>query len=133
VSVTVSNQDGSLVGGGSLSLSPMEPSVRIYENDPLLGIRYDHALSDRFSIISAESTLFAAPFSLPTTIGTPFIQWFLNGSVAQTGSSITLRPTGSGQGSASLSLTASAGGNTTATADLSLTFGAATGSNLFGL
>lgn len=133
VSVAVTSQDGSLIGGASLSLSPMESSVRMYENDPLLGIRYDHALFGSYAITGAESTLFAAPFSLPTTGGAPFIQWFLNGSVAQTGSSITLRPTGSGQGSASLSLTASAGSNTAATADLSLSFGAAAGSNLFGL
>ncbi|MDP2655231.1 MAG: hypothetical protein Q8P17_01585 [bacterium] len=133
VSVAVTSQDGSLVGGALLSLSPIEPSVRIYENDPLLGILYDHVLSDSYSITGTESTLFAAPFSLPTTIGAPFVQWFLNGSVAQTGNSITLRPTGSGQGNASLSLTASAGNNTTATANLSLIFGATSNSNFFGL
>jgi hypothetical protein len=133
VSVAVRSQDGSQVGGASLSLSALEPSVRIYGNDPLLGIRFDHALSNNYAIAGAESTLYAAPFSLPTTNGTPLFQWFLNGAVAQTGSSITLRPTGSGQGSASLSLVASSGGYTTATANLSLTFGATSGSNLFGL
>ncbi|MHB8660970.1 MAG: hypothetical protein ACYC75_03515 [Minisyncoccota bacterium] len=132
VSVVVTSPGGSLVGGASLSLSPLEPSLRIYENDPLLGILYDHALSGGYAITGAESTLFAAPFSLPTTDGTPLLQWFLNGAAAQTGSSITLRPTGSGQGTASLSLVASAGSYTSATANLSLSFGA-TSSNLFGL
>lgn len=132
VSVTVRSQNGSLVGGASLSLSPMEPSVRIYENDPLLGIRFDHALSGRYDIAS-EATLYAAPFSLPTTNGMPLLQWFLNGSAAQTGNSITLRPTGSGKGNASLSLVASSGSYTTATANLSLSFGETKGINLFGL
>jgi hypothetical protein len=132
VSVTIMSQDGSQVGGASLSLSSLEPSVRIYENDPLLGIRFDHALSNNYAIAGAESTLYAAPFSLPTTNGAPLLRWFLNGTVAQTGSSITLRPTGSGQGSASLSLVAG-GSYTTATANLSLIFGATKGSNLFGL
>lgn len=133
VSVVVMSANGSLVGGASLSLSPLEPSVQIYENDPLLGILYDHALSGGYTIAGAESTLYAAPFSLPTTSGAPLIRWFLNGNAAQTGSSITLRPTGSGEGSASLSLVASAGSYTTATTNLSLSFGAKPGSNFFGL
>lgn len=133
VSVAVVSQDGTLVGGASLSLSPQEPLVRIYENDPLLGIRFDHALAGNYTIRGAEATLYAAPFSLPTTKGSPFIQWFLGGATAQTGSLLTLRPSGSGEGAASLSLTASAGSNAIATAILSLTFGTTKGANFFGL
>lgn len=116
-----------------MSLSAEHPFVRIYENDPLLGIRYDRAISGSYTISGAETTLYAAPFSLPTTGGAPFIQWFLNGSSAQTGNSITLRPTGSGEGNASLSLVASTGESNTATANLSLEFGAEPGTNFFGL
>ncbi|MEK7144509.1 MAG: hypothetical protein AAB794_01465 [Patescibacteria group bacterium] len=133
VSVEVTNQGGTLVGGSTVSLSPQEPSMRIYENDPLLGIRFDRALIGSFSITGAESTLYGAPFSLPTARGAPFLQWFVNGSPAQTGSSITLRPTGDGQGTASLSLTASSGSTLTASMDLSLLFGATESSNFFGL
>ncbi|MFA6278992.1 MAG: hypothetical protein WCS97_02570 [Candidatus Paceibacterota bacterium] len=134
VSVAVAGPGGSLVGGAALSLTPSEPLVRIYENDPLLGIRYERALPGSYSITDTEKTLYAAPFSFPTTGGVPFLEWFLNGSTAQTGSSITLRPTGSGEGSASLSLTASAGESARATTDLSLSFGAAAGGfNFFGL
>lgn len=133
VSVAVTNSSGALVGGASLSLTALEPSVRIYQNDPLFGIRFDRALSDTYTIASAETTLYAAPFSVPTTGGAPLIQWFLNGSVAQNGASITLRPSGSGQGNASLSLVASSGGYTTATANLSLFFGAKSNTNFFGL
>lgn len=133
VSVAVMSQDGSLVGGASLSLTAEEPLVRIYRNDPLLGIRFDRAISGDYAIAGAETALYAAPFSLPTTGGAPLLQWFLNGSVAQTGNSITLRPSGSGQGNASLSLVASAGNSTTATANLSLSFGKKSGFNIFGL
>lgn len=133
VSVAAMNSDGTLVGGASLSLMPLDPSVRIYENDPLLGIRYDRALSDTYAINGSEATLYAAPFSFPTTSGAPLLQWFLNGSAAQTGNSITLRPTGSGQGGASLSLISSSGSFTTATANLSLSFGTSPSLNLFGL
>ncbi|MHB8710296.1 MAG: hypothetical protein ACYC6X_01945 [Minisyncoccota bacterium] len=133
VSVVVTSPGGSLVGGASFSLSPVEPSLQMYENDPLLGILYDHALSGGYTIAGAESTLYAAAFSFPTASGAPALQWFLNGDTAQTGNSITLRPTGSGQGTASLSLVASTNGYTMATANLSLSFGASTNSNLFGL
>lgn len=133
VSVAVLSADGTLAGGASLSLIPEEPYVRIYRIDPLLGILYDRALSGAMTIGESEESLFAAPFSLPTTNGKPFLQWFLNGSPAQTGSTVTLRPTGSGQGRASLSLTASSGKYTTATAGLSLLFGQSSGTNFFGL
>jgi hypothetical protein len=133
VSVAIMSQDGRLVGGDALSLSATDPLLRIYENDPLLGIRFDHALSGNYTIAGSEATLFAAPFSLPTTNGAPFLQWFLDGAAAQTGNSITLRPSGKGQGDASLSLTASTGSYTTATANLSLFFGAKPSSNFFGL
>lgn len=133
VSVAVTSQDGSLVGGASLSFSSEEPSVRIYENDPLLGIRFERALSNTYTITGAESTLYAAPFSLSLIQGVPLIQWFLDGAAAQTGSSITLRPAGSGQGSALLSLVASAGDYTKATVSLPLSFGAKPSSNFFGL
>lgn len=133
VSVAITSSDGSLVGGASLSLSALEPSVRIYENDPLLGIRFERALSGSYAITNTESTLYAAPFSLPTTAGAPLVEWFLNGVSAQRGSSITLRPAGAGQGNASLSLVASVGTYTQATTNLSLSFGAKVGSNFFGL
>lgn len=133
VSVSVTSPEGNLVGGDSFMFSSQEPTLRVYENDPLLGIRFDHALAGRYAIKGSESTLYAAPFSLATTGGAPLVQWFLNGTVAQTGNSITLRPQGTGQGTASLSITASTGGDTPATTNLSLLFGATKSSNLFGL
>ena len=133
VSVAISSPDGSLVGGASMSLSAEQPYIRIYENDPLLGIRYERALSGNYTIDGTESTLYAAPFSISTTGGSPFIRWFLNGASAQTGNLITLRPTGKGRGTASLSLTASANGSETATTNLSLIFGTKPDTNLFGL
>lgn len=133
VSVSIASPSGNLVGGDSFMFSSEEPTLRVYENDPLLGIRFDHTLTGRYSIKGSESTLYAVPFSLATTGGAPFVQWFVNGSVAQTGKSITLRPQGTGQGNASLSLTAGNGGDTPATMNLSLLFGAPKSSNLFGL
>ncbi len=133
VSVAVKSPNGALVGGDSLSFSSQEPVIRIYENDPLLGIRFERVLENQYAIAGAESTLFAAPFSLPITNGAPLLQWFLDGTAVQTGSSITLRPSGSGQGSALLSLVASAGDYTKTSKSLSLSFGAKPKFNFFGL
>ena len=133
VSVAVVSPDGMLVGGASLSFGAEESFVRLYENDPLLGIRFEQALSNQYSIIGAEATLYAAPFSLSTTNGMPLLQWFLNGAVVQTGNVITLRPSGSGQGNASLSFVASASDYAKATTNLSISFGAKPDINFFGL
>lgn len=131
VAVSVQTQDESAAGGAFLTLSPQNPIVRIYKSDPLLGVLFDHALSGSYAISGAESSLFGAPYSFPSSRGTPVLKWFLNGATAQTGNTITLRPTGSGKGGASLSLTASAGESISATLSLPITFGAASGGNSF--
>ncbi len=133
VSVSVKTADGTLVGGASMSLYAASPKVRIYESDPLLGVRFDRALSGSYAIRGSESTLYAAPFSFPKGTSAPILRWFLNGSPAQTGSLITLRPSGDGEGTASLSLTASASGSEGATSVLSLSFGSKPSTNFFGL
>ncbi len=133
VSVVVQSQNGSFVSGASLSLAPHDPIVRIYENDPLLGIRFDRALASSYSIADAESSLYAALYSFPTGVGAPVINWYLNGASAQTGTMITLRPTGSGKGSASLSLVAAIGDAVRATQSLQISFGAKSSTNFLGL
>ncbi len=133
VSVSVESPDGTLAGSADETLTPVAPTLRIYENDPLRGIRFSHALSGSFAITSAEASLYAAPFSFPTTQGAPSLTWFLNGSAAQSGGVLTLRPTGAGKGSANVSATASSGVlGADAAQGLTLTFGQDT-SSLFGL
>jgi hypothetical protein len=135
VSVLVQSQAGALVGQASLSLVPQDPVVRLYENDPLLGIRFEHALGDTYTIVGTEASIYGTSFSLPLINGTPLLQWFLNGTKAQTSSLITLRPAGSGKGNATLSLTATVGPDslTTAGASLSVLFGIKSNTNFFGL
>jgi hypothetical protein len=134
VSVTVSTQDGAQVGSASVALAPQASTVRIYASDPLLGIRFDHALAGRFAIKDTEASFYAAPYSFALSGSGPALTWFLNGSAVGSGSSITLRPTGSGAGSGSLSLSADEPANyESASASLSLSFGGTSGSNLFGL
>lgn len=133
ISVTVSTQDTSEIGSATVSLAPQTPTVRVYANDPLLGIRFEHALGGSFAITDTEASFYAAPYSLSTTGAPPAISWFLNGSLAGSDTAITLRPTGSGGGNSSLTLSAKdSAGYGSATTNLSLTFGTKS-SNLFGL
>lgn len=134
VSVVVKTQDGTQVGGGSVSVAGTEPSVRVYENDPLLGIRFDRALSGTFSIGEAEVSLFGVPYSFSTEGALPSLSWLLNGSQAQQGNMLTLRPQGSGQGNASLSFSAQKKSTfESAAANLSVSFGNTGGGGIFGL
>ena len=133
ISVTVTSQDGTLAGGASLVLDPVEPTLRIYEADPLAGIRFERALSGSYQLAGTETSLYGAVFSFPTGSGAPTLAWFLNGSAAGAESSITLRSTGTGKGTAHVSLTGSAGSFTSASAALDLSFGASPNTNFFGL
>jgi hypothetical protein len=133
ISVVVTDPSGVLAGGDDLTYTAVSPTARIYEEDPLLGIRFDHALTGSYSINGAEDTLYAAPFNLPISSGAPGIQWYLNGDPVQTGTSVTLRPAGSGQGNADLSFTATGDNSTEATTNLSILFGTQSSNNLFGL
>lgn len=129
ISVTVSTQDQSVVGIGRVIIAPIDPVVRMYENDPLLGPRFETALSRPVTITESEVTYRAVPFhfgSLPT------LTWSVNGTASQAGQDITVRPSGSGRGRAMLSVQATATQPRQAgRADLSVLFGTAR-SSIFG-
>ena len=136
VTVTVTSPDGTLVGSDSVDLSPGEPVLRIYERDPLMGVRFEKALSGTFTLPGSEATLYATPFSYPTALSAPSLAWYVAGALAQRGSSITLRPTGNSRGTASLSVTGAQSGSIdapTASVGLTISFGSAKSSNIFGL
>lgn len=132
VSVTVQSQDGTLVGGASIDLQTSEPKILVYVADPLLGILFNHALSGTYALSGTESTLYAAPYSLASNVSGASLQWFVNGTAAQTGQLLTVRPTGQGAGSANISVTGTIGTYTTAATDFSVAFGTTT-SSFFGL
>jgi hypothetical protein len=130
ITVTVSSQDSSVVGQASIAITPRDPLIRVYENDPLLGPLFDTALSNSVTIAGSEDTYRAVPYYF-TSI--PSLTWTVNGTASQTGQDITVRPAGNGQGSAVLGVSGSSGTlGQTANSTLSITFGK-TSSGLFGL
>lgn len=130
ITVTVSTPDQSVVGQGAVLVSAANPVMRIYENDPLLGPRYETALPGSVTLAGSEDTYRAVPYYFTTV---PTLTWSLNGTPSQTGKDITVRPAGGGVGTALLGVSASTGAlGQSANAGLSVTFGQGS-SGLFGL
>ncbi len=136
LTVTVQSQDYSEAASGAVTLTSNNPTVRIYKDDPLMGTLYEHALFGKQTISSTEASFVAQPYGFSISSGLPSLVWYLNGTKAQTGDLVTLRPQGIGKGIATLSISAARKSNYEFASDaISLKFGeAARGSlGIFGL
>lgn len=130
ITVTVTTQDRSIVAETSTFISPADPLVRLYRNDPLLGPRYDTALPGALSLAGDEETFRAVPYYFSET---PAIAWQVNGAPSDTDQDITVRATGSGAGTAALSATArSSAGFQTGETSMRVSFGEGGGLGIFG-
>jgi hypothetical protein len=112
VDLTVSTLDGDPAARGFLEIGAVEPHLLFYENDPVLGIRYEQALANPFLLTNEEVTITAHPFYFSGTNRTNAasrFRWTLNGRVVtnplQDQSSIVLRQTdAAASGSATIAL-----------------------------
>ncbi|MFZ1988066.1 MAG: hypothetical protein WAV21_03500 [Minisyncoccia bacterium] len=131
VSVTVTTKDSSVAGEAKTNVSPTDPVMRLYVQDPLTGPLFDTALGNTLTMTESESTLRAVPYFFPSA---PTLAWTVNGSAGGTSPIITLRQTGSGKGSAKVSAVAT-GPSFFSTASIStlVNFGATNNSGFFGL
>jgi ribosomal protein L31 len=131
VSVTVASPDGSLLAEADTTISPVDPIVRIYENDPLMGPLYDNALSDTFTMTDTEDTYRGVAYYFSDA---PTLTWTVNGTGSGSEPDITVRSSGNGTGSAVLSFEADDNATQeTANSTLSVNFGQASSGGLFGL
>lgn len=131
VSVTVTTQSSSVVAYAETLISPVDPILRIYRNDPLLGPLFDTALIDSVTMTSEEETYRVVPYYFPST---PVLSWSVNSTESSSEKDITVRATGAGRGSALLSAHAKGPklfqvGET----DLTVRFGEAQSFGIFGL
>lgn len=136
LSVTVQAQDYPEAAAGNITLIPSIPTVRIYKDDPLMGVLYDHALFGKQTLVGAEASFVAEPFGFSTSNGLPDLVWYLNDTKAQTGNLVTLRPKGVGKGVATLSVSATKESAYESASDaITLKFGKAArvGLGIFGL
>ena len=109
ISVTVSNYGNTVQGMGGVTIQPETPKVLVYEDNPLLGVRYEAAIQNSFSLTGSETRVSAQPyFFAVSNRNDPALeyQWEVNGEEVASGdtpSSLVLRP-GSGSGFAKIAV-----------------------------
>lgn len=131
IRVVATSRDSTLVGEASVLVSAIDPVVRIYPNDPLLGPNFDTAITNRFTMNDTEATFRAIGyfFAVP-----PVLSWTVNNAVSGTDKDITVRSTGSGTGSARLGITATeSASRRNASAGATIEFGSNSGFGFFGI
>lgn len=111
IQVDVSSLKNSLQGRGFEVISSINPKIVFYENDPILGMRYENAISGKFNLLKEEINITAHPyfFSGSKRVIPDFdYSWKMNGSEVSASpedeSSVVLRQVGEGEGEASVSL-----------------------------
>jgi len=132
VEVIVTSPDASVVAEDHATISPTDPLVRLYENDPLLGVRYDQALGSDYTMTAAEDTFTAVPYYFASA---PSLIWTVAGKASGSDPAITLRASGNAGGTAAVSVAASLDQLfETASQAVRVTFGASNQSTgIFGL
>lgn len=109
VTVSVTSLDKSLTSQKTLTLIPQKSLVLAYENSPLLGTLFNHAINGQFSIQkNSEISLFVAPYffisDLLSNGGTKY-DWSMNGTAItdqQGGNTVTFRDSGSQGGESNI-------------------------------
>lgn len=129
VSVDVSSLDGTLDGSAELTLSPGQPALALYEDDPLQGILYNKALSAA-ALRNASINLAAVPYFInAASPSDPRLvwNWTLNGAplAGQTGPVVAFAEPAGAAGTAAVGVGVSSTEEIyqTASANVSLTFG----------
>lgn len=129
VSVTVTDPDSTLVAESTVNISPTDPIVRIYHEDPLMGPDFDTALTDSFSMRGEEDAFRAVSYFFRAQ---PSLSWSVNGQDVSSDKDVTVRATGTGQGDANLSVEADDSNTSqSASSQVSISFGAKR-TNIFG-
>lgn len=128
--VTVSSADGSVIGQDLYTLSPVQPSVRLYVNDPLQGPLYDNALGNSYAMTDAEESFVAVPYDFSST---PAIAWTIGGQPSSQGPFVTVRTNGNGSGNATIAAQANGSALERAGAESEVSFKGTQSGGIFSL
>jgi hypothetical protein len=93
VSVLVSTQNQAVVAEQVITIIPVDPIVRIYRTDPLLGPLFERVLKSPFQLVSDEDGFRAVPYYFAQA---PSLTWSVNGAATETDDDVTVRATGGG-------------------------------------
>ena len=85
IEVETSNIYGSQNASSKIILTPTNPEIVFYKNDPRFGINYENALDNNFSIEKEGSSIVATPyFFSPRDLNNLSFNWFLNDKKIET-------------------------------------------------
>ena len=111
IQVEVSSVGSSLQGNSEVSMLSVSPQIIFYENDIILGMRYEKAIESTAELLDEEMTITAHPyfFSSNKRVNSNLdYTWKVNNSSVSSSpddeSSIVLRQVGEGEGTARVSL-----------------------------
>jgi len=110
VEVKVSDISGNTNASGRITLNTTNPKILFYKNDPQLGIKWETALSNGFTINSDGEILVVEPyFFSPKNINAPELtfDWFLNGAKISTPNPkniLSIKPEAGQSGSATIKI-----------------------------
>jgi hypothetical protein len=131
ITVTVATQDSSVVAQAAAYIAPVDPVARIYQDDPLLGPLFNHALPSTIAMSDAEDTFRGVGYFFS---GVPSLVWTVNDAESQAGKDITVRSSGSGSGTAVIGFSEkNADKNQLADTSMTVQFGAKKSLGIFGL
>lgn len=83
IEVSVTAPGENMTAKDAVTVRPFTPKVLLYENDPLLGIRYEHALLGVFTLTKDEVVLVGSPYffsSRERAVPSLDYQWTMNGA-----------------------------------------------------
>ena len=129
--VNISSKDESFSTEKTITIHPENPKVLIYENNPLLGVLTNHAITSDFTLNSKspEVSFFAAPYFFRSNLlsnGTTGYEWTMNGAPISenNGNTVTFRNDSNLKGASIVGLDVSQNGSTyqTISANFSIIF-----------
>ncbi|MDE2079172.1 MAG: hypothetical protein KGI73_02180 [Patescibacteria group bacterium] len=108
VSVHAETPDGRGGADNTITIQPQTPTVLVYQNAPLLGIRFDRAVTGSFPMTESEASFTAFPLFVQNLNALSY-QWTLNGAPfavdAPQPRNVTFRLTGGGTGTSAVLFT----------------------------
>ncbi len=107
IAVEVRSRDNTLVAANNVRIPVSQPQILLYEQNPVLGVRYARALGNEYAISAREATLVAEPYHLSTPVrddASLVFDWRVGAQRIEARGLITLRPEGVGAGRVPLSL-----------------------------
>lgn len=78
IELTVTNIENTVKARNSITLSPTQGELLVYENSPSLGVLFNKEVGSRFNLIGSEVNLVVAPFGFSDPLQQGLFTWFVN-------------------------------------------------------